>query len=155
LFASYVGFLTLILAPWLFFADKRTWVRVLGILGLVLVVAQGVLGGVSVLMRLSWQSPMPVWFGTMVFPAVLAQSFLVLNVILAYAVSRERRRRLETEAAPVDPGFRRMAFFLFGLIFVQLIIAASVRHLGAGTALLDFPTSAGYIIPPFNEEMVE
>src|SRR5690606_8360739 len=68
---------------------------------------------------------------------------------------RERRSRLETEEALVDPGLRRMAFFLFGLIFAQLIIAASVRHLGAGIALLDFPTSAGYIIPPFNEEMVE
>lgn len=155
LFASLVGFLIIILAVWLPLADKRRWLRNLGFLALVLVIAQGVLGGVSVLMRLSWGTPMPVWFLTLVFHGVMAQSFLILTIFLAYAVSKERRRREEAKEAFNAGPLATTAIVCLALIYLQLIVGASMRHLGAGMAIPDFPSMGGYLIPPFNAEMLE
>ena len=49
LIASAVGVLTIGLAAWLWLADPRTWMRWLGIAALGAIVAQGVLGGLTVL----------------------------------------------------------------------------------------------------------
>src|SRR5436189_5618600 len=49
LIASTVGFLTIILAVWLWFAEPRGWLRWLGVGALGAVIAQGVLGGPTVL----------------------------------------------------------------------------------------------------------
>ena len=48
LVASFVGFLTMILAIWLWCSEPRKWVRRLGVTAFVLVVAQGILGGLRV-----------------------------------------------------------------------------------------------------------
>jgi cytochrome c oxidase assembly protein subunit 15 len=37
-----------------------------------------------------------------------------------------------------------------GIIFLQLILGATMRHMGAGLAIPDFPLAFGEIIPPFN-----
>src|SRR5258707_1612530 len=50
LIASTVGFLTIILAVWLWFLDPRRWVRILGIAAVGAVILQGVLGGLRVTM---------------------------------------------------------------------------------------------------------
>lgn len=155
LFASLVGFLVILLAVWLPLADKRRWLRNLGFLALVLVIAQGVLGGVSVLMRLSWGTPMPVWFLTLVFHGVLAQSFLILTIFLAYAVSKERRKREEVAEEPNTGALATTALVCLALIYLQLIVGASMRHLGAGMAIPDFPSMGGYLLPPFNAEMLD
>src|SRR5579884_1898693 len=44
LIASGVGFLTIVLAVWLWMAEPRRWLRWLGVAALLAVVAQGVLG---------------------------------------------------------------------------------------------------------------
>ena len=49
LIASTVGFLTIILAVWLWMAEPRRWLRWLGVAALGAVVAQGLLGGLTVL----------------------------------------------------------------------------------------------------------
>src|SRR5437879_9123913 len=49
LIASTVGFLTIILAIWIWFSDSRRWLRWFGVGALGAVVAQGVLGGLTVL----------------------------------------------------------------------------------------------------------
>src|ERR1700742_5051645 len=49
LIASTVGFLTIVLAAWLWRVDPRRWMKWLGVLALVAVVLQGVLGGLTVL----------------------------------------------------------------------------------------------------------
>src|SRR5689334_12387418 len=49
LIASTVGFLTIILAIWIWRAEPRRWVRALGFAALGAVVLQGVLGGITVL----------------------------------------------------------------------------------------------------------
>src|SRR3954453_23179993 len=49
LIASSVGFLTIVLAGWLLFADARRWMKILGLAARGAVIAQGVLGGLTVL----------------------------------------------------------------------------------------------------------
>ena len=49
LIASTVGFLTILLAIWLWRSEPRRWMRWLGVAALGAVVAQGVLGGLTVL----------------------------------------------------------------------------------------------------------
>src|SRR3990172_4346539 len=51
--AATVGFLTIILAVWLQLREQRKWVRVLGVIALLAVIVQGVLGGVTVLLGLA------------------------------------------------------------------------------------------------------
>src|SRR2546425_10128291 len=48
LIASAVGFLTIVLAVWLWLQDPRRWMKRLGVVALGAVLAQGVLGGVTV-----------------------------------------------------------------------------------------------------------
>src|SRR5215467_5549656 len=49
LIASTVGFLTIGLAAWLWFAEPRRWMRWFGIAALGAILAQGLLGGLTVL----------------------------------------------------------------------------------------------------------
>src|SRR5213596_981051 len=49
LIASTVGFLTIILATWLWLADARPWLKWFGAAALGAIIAQGVLGGLTVL----------------------------------------------------------------------------------------------------------
>src|SRR2546426_3568124 len=48
LIASFVGLLTIVLAIWLWLREPRPWVRRLGLVALGAVIAQGVLGGLTV-----------------------------------------------------------------------------------------------------------
>src|SRR5262245_6475671 len=49
LIASSVGFLTILLVLWLWLSERRRWVKWLGVAALGVVVAQGILGGLTVL----------------------------------------------------------------------------------------------------------
>lgn len=145
LIASFVGLCMLILAAWLAVAEPRRWVRSLGYWGLAAVSVQGLLGGLTVL----WMLP-PV---VSILHAVLAQSFLVITIVLAYSQSQERHARVVTEgcdAAPFDALSRR-ALLLFLLCFVQLIVAAVMRHTRSGLAIPDFPLMGGSLLPFFDE----
>ena len=50
--ATTVGLLTIVLAVWLWRAERRRWLRNLGLIALAAVIAQGVLGGLTVLFLL-------------------------------------------------------------------------------------------------------
>src|SRR5438046_6021112 len=82
LIASTVGFLTIILAAWLWFVDPRRWVRILGVAAVGAVILQGVLGGLRVTMLKD---------EIVIFHACLAQAFFGLIVIIALATSRSWR----------------------------------------------------------------
>lgn len=52
LWASVVGLMTTILAAWIWLRDSRKWMKWLGVIAFLLVVAQGVLGGLRVTMKM-------------------------------------------------------------------------------------------------------
>src|SRR2546426_3378384 len=135
--AGVVGGLTVVLALWTVVGDARPAVRALGVLALLAVVLQAVLGGVTVLYKL----PLAV----SVTHACLAQTFFCLTVTLALVTGAGW-----TAAQPQDvsPRLARFAAFTTGLVFVQLVLGALMRHMGAGLAIPDFPLAFGRLVPP-------
>src|SRR6266849_9563843 len=79
LIASSVGLLTIILAVWIWLADSRRWLRWFGVAALGAVIAQGVLGGLTVLFFL------PPAVSTA--HAALAEIFFCMTVAIALFTS--------------------------------------------------------------------
>ena len=146
-FASWIGLLTLGVGAGLAFLDSRKWVRRLGYLAIFLVILQGVLGGLRVrLMRDE--------IG--VFHAALAQVFLCLMVGLAWVRTSawDKRSQFETLAKGNQLG-SGLLWALTGMIFLQLILGAVMRHQHAGLAVPDFPKAYGsWAWPATDEETV-
>ena len=78
--------------------------------------------------------------------AGLAQIFFCLTVSLALFTSSSWR---QPALAPVDDGrLRRRALLLTGLVYLQILLGATMRHTGGGLAIPDFPLSYGHLLPP-------
>ena len=134
--ASTVGFLTIILAVWIWKADTRRWMRRLGVVALAAVIVQGVLGGITVLYFL----PAPV----SVAHAGLAEIFFCLTVAIAVFTSP----RWLNAGVPVDDRMlRRITAATTALVFLQILAGATMRHTGAGLAIPDFPLAFGRLVP--------
>jgi cytochrome c oxidase assembly protein subunit 15 len=138
LIASFVGLLTVVLAVWLARREPRRWVVRLGWAALATVVAQGILGGITVIYLL----PIPV----SVAHACLAQTFFCLAVAIAVVTAPGWRAGRVLE----DTALRRAATAAVGLIFLQLLIGAVMRHTRSGLAIPDFPLSLGRVVPPIS-----
>ncbi len=142
--AAAVGLLTTVLMIWLLRAEPRRWVRRLGVAAFLAVLAQGLLGGITVLLRL----PLLVSMGH----ACLGQGFFCITIALWLATSREW---VQPAPAPLPdegmPGLRSLGVMTTAIIFLQLILGALVRHTGAGLSIPDFPLSFGRLVPPVLE----
>src|ERR1051325_7046529 len=92
LIASTVGFFIVILAAWLWRAEPRPWVRRLGYFALGAVIAQGVLGGITVL----WYLPAPI----SIAHASLAQIVFCLTVSIALVTSPGWKRGYSRNGSP-------------------------------------------------------
>jgi len=138
LLASLVGLLTTVLAIWLWLKDARKWLQWLGIAAFLLVIAQGILGG----LRVRWQLD---WLG--VPHGAIAQAFLVLTAAIALFTSRWWLESAAQKRAAVPRGLRSHVFYVTLLIFAQLLIAATMRHQHAGLSIWDFPLAHGKIWP--------
>ena len=136
--ASTVGFLTIILAAWIWMIEPRRWMRWLGVIALGAVILQGVLGGITVLFLL----PAPVSIGH----AGLAQLFFCITVSLALFTSPSwRHPRLPLVD---DPMLRRVTLTTTVLVYCQILVGATMRHIEAGMAIPDFPLAFGHLVPP-------
>ncbi len=144
LIASTVGMLTIVLAAWLARREPRRWVRRLGYLALAAVVAQGVLGGLTVLLLL----PPAV----SVAHACLAQTFFCLTVALAVVTSPRWKDRAPASLRLAFAGepVARIASVTAGAVFLQLVVGAVMRHTKAGLAIPDFPLALGRVVPPLD-----
>ena len=118
--ATIVGLLTIGLVVFLFVKEKRRWVRRLGLLALLAVIAQGLLGGLTVKMSL----PLAVSAAH----ATLAQLFFCTTVSLAVFTSQSwmAHRPLLDERAGLP--LRYVCTAATATIFFQLIIGATLRH---------------------------
>ncbi len=138
LLASVVGFLTTLLAIFIWLKDSRKWLHWLGIAAFLLVILQGILGG----LRVRWQLN---WLG--VPHGAVAQTFLVLTCAIALCLSRWWQNLETAKLVSVPRGLRKHIFYVTLLIFIQLLIAATMRHQHAGLAISDFPLAHGKIWP--------
>ena len=145
LIATVVGLMTLILAFTIYYTDHRLWLKKTAFFALGLVIIQGLFGGLTVLLFL----PTPV----SVIHAILAQTFLMVTILISYGLSIERANRILNEKTDYKV-LRFPTYLVTGIVFIQLIIGALMRHTESGLAIPDFPLSGGYIIPAFNQEML-
>ena len=138
LIASGVGFLTIILAVWIWSVEPRRWMRKLGFAALTAVCLQGLLGGITVLYFL----PTPVSTAH----AGLAQIFFCMTVAIALFTSRGW---IEPAAPPVDDArLRAVTTVTTAAIYTQILVGATMRHSDAGLAIPDFPLVFGGLLPP-------
>src|SRR5687767_15043295 len=141
LIASTVGFLILLLALWLWRAEPRRWVRRLGYLALTAVIAQGILGGITVL----WYLPDAI----SIAHASLAQIVFCLTIAIAlFTSSGWARRYAASGGAANDRMLEKVAAATTGGIYLQIVVGATMRHTDAGLAIPDFPLAFGQLVPP-------
>jgi len=118
--ATTVGMLTIVLTIYLFIKERRRWVRRLGLFALLAVIAQGLLGGLTVKLLL----PLPVSTAH----ATLAQLFFCATVSLAVFTSpgwlKEQVSIEEQGSLPV----RYLCLAAAVTILLQLVIGATLRH---------------------------
>ena len=139
LLGALMGLIIIVLTVWIWIEEERTWARNLAFAAFALVLLQGLLGGMRVL------------FDSLQFAIVhgcLAQAFLCLVVSIAAAQSSWWFE--DGHGLPSRPNQRlkRGGLILCGMIFIQLIIGAIMRHKGAGLAIPTFPlTPEGSLLP--------
>jgi heme a synthase len=147
LIASSVGFLTIVMAAWLWFAEPRRWLRWFGVAALGAVIAQGVLGGLTVLFFL------PAAISTA--HAGLAEIYFCMTVAIALFTSPRWIAGGDVGGAdprvrPIavdDAMLRAVATATTIVIYAQILVGATMRHTGAGLAIPDFPWMFGHVIP--------
>jgi cytochrome c oxidase assembly protein subunit 15 len=122
--AAFVGMLSIVLAVWLWRVEQRLWLRWLGVAAVGAVVAQGILGGITV------------WFylppAVSSAHAALAQLFFcaILSIALFTSAWWERSQTLPVDSG--SPSLHSLAAATAAAVFVQLILGAAFRHKGFG-----------------------
>src|SRR5438105_15588110 len=114
LIASTVGFLTIVLAIWLWRTEERPTVKTLGLIAVAAVILQGILGGLRVTMLKDQIG---------IFHACLAQAFLGLIVLIAIVTTNFWRSFAPVDVDPREFAFiKRMAIAMTIAIYVQLAL---------------------------------
>jgi heme a synthase len=118
--AALVGLFTIGLAVLLWRKDQRKWVRYLGLAAIGAVIAQGVLGGLTVLLYLHYGMP--------VAHACLAQIFFGTVVSIAVFTSRWWISDLPLLEDHGSPSIHTLAILNAVVIFLQVVLGAGFRH---------------------------
>jgi cytochrome c oxidase assembly protein subunit 15 len=146
LIGSIVGLLTVCLALSLWRVETRRRLRWLGVVALLFVILQGVIGGLRV-----------IWLADRlaILHGALAQAFFALTAALVLFTSREWR----SQPSPLDRNVVRplagLSGFITGAIYLQLVFGALLTHMGsrldahlglAGLLVILVPTLATRIL---------
>jgi len=135
LVATTVGILTIVLAGYLQIRERRTWVKRLGWIALGGVIAQGLLGGLTVKLNL----PLAVSAAH----ATLAQLFFLTTVSLAVFTSRNWiEPPVEVREEVTGVSLRTLCVVALVAIFAQLVLGATLRH----SATWDQPLPLGLLL---------
>ena len=149
--ASVMSTVTIILAAWLWLTEERAWLRKLALFAVGLVLTQAVVGGLRVLFDNLQINLVNTSLGRLfaMLHAFLAQAFVCTLFAVASACSRSWIGQRRSWTGATSPGLRRLGRWCVGLLFVQLSIAAVVRHSFAGLAIPTFPlsTAEGNLLP--------
>ncbi|MCZ2074648.1 MAG: COX15/CtaA family protein [Bryobacterales bacterium] len=118
--ATTVGFMTIILAVWLWRVEPRAWLRRLGWIALAAVIFQGILGGITVLYLL----PKVI----SIAHACLAELFFSLTAAIALFTSPSWKRGAEVVDDSGWPSLRSMAIVTPVAVLSQVALGAAYRH---------------------------
>lgn len=121
--AEFVGLLTIILAVWTWRVEHRRWLRLLALGALGTVIAQGILGGITVLHYL----PPAVSSAH----AALAQTFFCIAVAIAIFTGRTWVEEVpQVELDVRRPSLVTLTLLSIFVLYVQLVLGAMFRHRG-------------------------
>jgi cytochrome c oxidase assembly protein subunit 15 len=127
LYGAAVGAATIVLAVWFLAAERRRWLQALGVLALLAVIGQGILGGYRV--RLNSTTLAAIHGCT-------AQAFFALMVALCVLTGRDWSAPAAVEVLPDSTHLRRRAAVTLGLVYLQVVAGAWLRHYGTPAALV-------------------
>lgn len=135
-----MGLITIGLAVWLHRVESRAWLRHLGWGSLAIVIVQGVIGGQRVKLDAWHVGGFEMSVGQMLrIPhGILAQIYVCMLIAIAVGLTRTW---VEGKTPPLGTAVRRLGFACCALLFLQLTIAAMMRHNYAGLAIPTFPHS--------------
>lgn len=121
--AAFTGLCTIVIAAWTWIVDRRRWMRALALGALGTIVAQGVLGGITVLHFL------PPAVSTA--HAMVAQTFFCIAVAIALCTGRgwleEAPRAVADEH---KPSLLTLCLLSIFVLYLQLALGAMFRHHG-------------------------
>ncbi len=142
LVAAFVGFLSFahVLWSWLMLRQEAyQWIRSVSLAAFLLVVLQGILGGLTVLFQLPT--------AISASHAMVAQTFFALTLWLAVGT---RPEWYSTPALPQSQLLSRvrLAAAVAALTFLQIFFGALTRHTYSALAIPDFPLVFGGVFPP-------
>jgi cytochrome c oxidase assembly protein subunit 15 len=143
LMATIVGFLSIILTIAAWKTEPRPWAKWLATSVLFTVILQGVLGGLRVVL---------VKLDLAIVHACLAQAFFCLAALTALVTSKWWQK---TSGPTVRPSTIRLAVICVLMIYLQLIIGATMRHYQAGLAIPDLPLAYGKLLPPTTQAQLD
>ncbi len=121
--AQVAGLLTIVMAVWTWRVEKRRWMLGLSLAALGTVIAQGILGGLTVLFYLPWQISSS--------HAALAQTFFCIAVLMAIFTGRtwiEEQPLVEFDRR--RPSLFTLTVLSIVVLYVQLMLGAMFRHHG-------------------------
>jgi heme a synthase len=144
--AGIVVLLTLALTVWTWRFERRRSVRLCTLAALAIIIVQAILGGITVLYGL----PLPI----AVAHAGTAQALFCLMVAIAMFTNPRWERMAKRDEPPARIPLATLAAITTAVIYLQILIGAVMRHLGAGLAIPDFPLSFGGLIPPIWNEYI-
>lgn len=125
LLASFTGLLTIALMVLLLRLESRAWMRTVGVVALVGVVAQGVLGGLRVVL------------GDQMFAMVHGSTgplFFALTVAIVIWLTRTWRDASRDGAAGALARLTPLAATTVLLVYVQIVVGAMLRHMPVGAS---------------------
>ena len=143
------GFLIVLLAVWAWWSFKNDgYIKLFGLLSVLFVLAQGVLGALTVMLEGTWGKNymLSIHFGVSL---ICLASVLLLTIRLFQIKSpRYEQTRLQAQKYPVS---RRMQYATWGLALYTYLVTytgAFVRHSGAAMGCgTQFPTCGNTILP--------
>jgi len=125
--AELVGLLTILFCIATFRSDKRKWLQKLSLAAIAMVIAQGILGGITVLHFLPWYVSSA--------HAALGQTFFSIVVLMALYTGRSwtiSATPLIVESATLST--RMLTILCIAILYIQLFFGAAFRHSGIGIA---------------------
>lgn len=123
LLGAVLGMLTIVLAFWTWRAERRRWVVGLGWTALILVIFQGLLGG----LRVVWVS-----LDLAIVHALTAQVFFALLASMMVFTSRSWSKPPPLSLSGPEDSLLLMRWIVPAAVFVQIALGALLRHPGAG-----------------------
>ena len=121
--AQFVGLLSIVIAIWTWRVDRRRWMKFLGVTALGLVIAQGILGGLTVLFYL----PPAISSAH----AAFAQTFFCVVALIATFTGRRWVEEVpQVEFDQQRPSLFTLALLSILVLYVQLVLGALFRHHG-------------------------